>query len=189
MPWAGFTVFDMTQAPALSVDWEAQGKSLAQARIETDWRLADSLALAKQEGQLPPGRLDELSKTLGIAKPRLRDAAKAATRFPPNLRVAALSFEHHAALASLPDDEALPLLNRALEEGLSVSAMRQHVTQRRYALGENFADDDVDSTLCTLIVRAWNRATPGAREMALDHFKIAEAHGLSIVDEDETAYA
>lgn len=179
----------MTLAPSPSADWEAQGRSLAQARIETDWRLADSLVLSKQGGAFPPGRLDELSKALGIARPRLRDAAKAATRFPPALRVAALSFEHHAALASLPDEEALPLLQRALEEGLSVSAMRQHVTQRRYALGENFADDDIDSTLCTMIVRAWNRATPAAREMALDHFKIAEAHGLSIVDEDETAYA
>ncbi len=179
----------MTLAPAPSADWEAQGRSLAQARIETDWRLADRLAAAKLDGQLRPGRLDELSKALGIAKPRLRDAANAATRFPPDLRVASLSFEHHAALASLPDSEALPLLNRALEEGLSVSAMREHVTQRRYALGENFKDDDVDTTLCTLILRAWNRATPTAREMALDHFKIAEANGLGIVDEDETAYA
>lgn len=173
-------------APAAA--WEAEGRSLAQHRIETDWRLADSLAEAKRTDQLTKVRMDELSRSLGIAKARLRDAIKAAIRFPEGLRVSALSFEHHAALVSLPNDEALPLLRRAADEGLSVSAMRQHVTQRRYDTGQNWTDEDIDSTLCTLMLRAWNRGTPAAREMAMDHFKIAAANGLGIIDEDEAAY-
>jgi len=61
------------------------------------------------------------------------------------------------------------------------------VTQYRYATGQNFADEDTDSTLCTHIVRAWNRATPEAREMAFDLMQIAARSDFTIIDEDEVS--
>lgn len=177
----------MTEQTAPDAAPNADGCSLARLRIESDWRLADWLAEQKRAGAMTTGRLAQLSQRFGIARTRLRDATNAATRFPPTLRLSSLSFEHHAAIVSLADDVALPLLRRAEAEGLPVSAMREAVTQQRYATGERWDDEDVDSTLCTLTLRAWNRATPQAREMAFELMEIAAANGFAIVDEDEVA--
>lgn len=175
-------------APATTQDeWIERGRTLADQRREVDWQLADWMVEGRDAGYLSQSGFDFLSENLGLAPKRLKDALKAATTFPPALRDRTLSVDHYAAVASLPQDEALPLLKRASTDHLPVNALREHVTQRRYETGQNFADEDTDSTLCTLIVRAWNRATPEAREGAFEHFKLAATQGFSIVDEDEAS--
>jgi len=150
-----------------------------------DWALADWMAEGKSAGHLSQAKFDFLSENLGLAPKRLKDALKAAMTFPPALRDATLSVEHHAAVASLPKDEALPLLKRAAREHLSVNECREVVTQHRYSTGARFDDEDTDSTLATHIRRAWNRATEQARREVYEDFKIAAAHGFCIIDEDE----
>jgi len=175
----------MTDETALAPDWQCNARELAQRRIAADWQLADSLAQAKRDGNLSPGQTKALSLKLGISAARTKEAIRAATRFPPHLRVSALSFEHHAALSTLADEQALPALELALQEQLPVRAMREVVAQHRYAIGERWDDEDVTSTLCTQVLRAWNRATPEARQMAFDLIEIAAANGFGIIDEDE----
>lgn len=174
--------------PSIS-DWIAKGRSLADQRCDLDWLVSDWMAEGKASGHLGRIKFPFLSESVGLPPKRLKDALKAAITFPPSLRQSAVSADHHAAVASLPQDLALPLLKRALDERLPVNAMREAVTQHRFATGQNFADEDADSTLATQVIRAWNRATPEAREMAFEHFKIAAANGLGIVDEDEPAHA
>ena len=166
-------------------EWVQRGRELATRRREVDWDLADWMAEGKSAGHLTQITFDFLAESLGLAPKRLKDAQKAAETFPPALRDRNLSIEHHAAVASLPRDEALPLLKRASQDHLPVNALREYVTQHRYATGQNFADDDMDSTLCTHILRAWNRATPEARRLAFDRIKAAARAGFTIIDEDE----
>jgi hypothetical protein len=172
-------------APVALEIWIEQGRSLVRQRLDVDWRIADWMADGKTAGHLSQAKFDFLSENLGLAPKRLKDALKAAVKFPPALRDSSLSVEHHAALASLPRDEALPLLKRASADHLPVNALREYVTQHRYATGQNFADEDTDSTLATHILRAWNRATPDARETAFAMIEIAAAHQFTIIDEDE----
>lgn len=170
-------------APIATQDeWLDKGRNLFTQRRDVDWQIAGWMVEGKTAGHLCQAKFDFLSDQLGVAPKRLKDALKAAEAFPPALRDINLSVEHHAAIASLPRDEALPLLQRASSEHLPVNALREYVTQRRYETGQNFADEDTDSTLCTHIVRAWNRATPAARQSFLD---LQEVSQLGIIDEDE----
>jgi hypothetical protein len=171
--------------PATLDQWVAKGRALVEQRRDIDWRLADWMAEGKNAGHLSQAKFDFLSENLGLAPKRLKDALKAATVFPPALRDSTLSVEHHAAVASLPKDEALPLLKRAAKEHLSVNECREVVTQHRYQTGQRFDDEDTDSTLCTLIVRAWNRATPEARASFME---LARPAKLGIIDEDEAIH-
>ncbi|KMS59988.1 hypothetical protein V474_07815 [Novosphingobium barchaimii LL02] len=180
------TIIEAAPTPATLEDWIAQGRALVAQRLDNDWRIADWMAEGKTAGHLTQAKFDFLQDNLGLAPKRLKDALKAATTFPPALRDSTLSVEHHAAVASLPKDEALPLLKRAAREHLSVNDCREVVTQRRYETGQRFDDEDTDTTLATLIRRAWNRATEQARREAYEDFKIAAGKGFSIIDEDET---
>ena len=181
------TVIEAAPPPATLDAWVAKGRDLVSQRLDVDWKIADWMAEGKDAGHLSQAKFDFLSENLGLAPKRLKDALKAATVFPPALRDSTLSVEHHAAVASLPKDEALPLLKRAAKEHLSVNECREVVTQHRYNTGQRFDDEDTDSTLCTHIVRAWNRATPEARESAFEHFRLAAGQGFKIVDEDEVS--
>ncbi|MFT4056165.1 MAG: hypothetical protein QM681_16800, partial [Novosphingobium sp.] len=172
--------------PAPLDAWVAKGRDLVSQRLDVDWKIADWMAEGKDAGHLSQAKFDFLSENLGLAPKRLKDALKAATVFPPALRDSTLSVEHHAAVASLPKDEALPLLKRAAREHLSVNECREVVTQHRYSTGARFDDEDTDSTLATLMRRAWNRGTPESRAEAFEDFRIAAANGFAIIDEDET---
>lgn len=166
-------------------EWIDRGRCLADRRRVVDWEIADWMIEGRQAGYLNQTGFEFLGEKLGLAPKRLKDAIKAADHFPPALRDSSLSVEHYAAVSSLPDDEALPLLKRASIERLPVNALRNAVQQYRYDHGQNFADEDTDTTLATLVLRAWNRATPEARGLAFERLSIAASSGFGIIDEDE----
>lgn len=163
--------------------WVDKGRALITQRLETDWQIADWMAEGKSTGHLAQAKFDFLQENLGLAPKRLKDALKAATTFPPALRDSTLSVEHHAAVASLPKDEALALLSRASKDHAPVNELREAVTQYRYRTGALFEDDDVDGTLCTQVIRAFNRCTPAAQELFVERLRAIEFRG--IIDEDE----
>ena len=176
------TIIEAAPVPATLEDWITQGRSLVAQRLDTDWRIADWMAEGKTAGHLTQAKFDFLQDNLGLAPKRLKDALKAATTFPPALRDSTLSVEHHAAVASLPKDEALPLLKRAAREHLSVNDCREVVTQHRYQTGQRFDDEDVDSTFVTLMTRQWNRSTPAAQELFVELLRANKFRG--IINED-----
>lgn len=187
------TVVDMSDdAPSptnLIGAWMDQGCTLADQRRAIDWSLAVWMEEGKRAGHLACVKWPFLSESIGIPRKVLKDLLRAATAFPPAERTPALSVEHHAIIASLPKDKALPLLERAAAERLTLQAMRECVTQHRFETGERFEDEDTDSSLATVQIRAWNRATPEARALAFEHFQIAAAKGHGIVDEEEATDA
>ena len=165
-------------------EWLSRGRDIAHRKVALEWDMAEWIAEGVRDGHAKQLGFDfaALGKELGIAPPRLKAACKAAQTFPPALRAADLSVEHHAAIASLPPEEALPLLRRASTEHLTVNDCREVVTQRRYETGARFDDEDIDSTFCTLLVRQWNRSTPAAKALFAELLRANQFTG--IIDED-----
>lgn len=179
-------IIETALAPAPD-EWLSRGRDIAHRKVALEWDMADWIAEGVKAGYDKQLGFDfaALGQQLGIAPPRLKAAYKAAQQFPPALRAADLSVEIHAVAASLPPDEALPLLKRASAEHLTANDCRAVVQQRRYETGERFDDEDTDTTLATLVLRAWNRATVEARGLAFERLSIAAGSGFGIIDEDE----
>lgn len=92
-------------------DWYNQGdamfgESAAQARAISD-------KAAAHGRQLSPATVIDYSSLC--------------RRFSIEQRIADLSFTHHAVVRGLPDDRALPMLEKAVAEGMSVAALKQHL--------------------------------------------------------------
>jgi hypothetical protein len=178
---SGIAVIEVTAIVAPLDAWIDAGRNLAARRRGVDWAIADWMTEGKECGFLSQAGFDLLSENLGIAPAKLKQISKAAA-IPVHLRDTSLTIEHHAAVSRLPKDEQINLLHQASQGHWKVQDLREAVTQRRYEAGELFDDEDVDSTLCTLITRAWNRATPQAREDFMARATLAK---FGIIDEDE----
>lgn len=171
-------------------EWLARGQGIARDKVALDWRMADWIAEGVREGHAKQLGFDfaGLGQQLGIAPPRLKAAYNAAQKFPPALRAADLSVEVHAVVASLPQEEALPLLKRASDEHLSASDCRAVIAQRRYDTWERFDDEDTAFTLATLMARAFNRGAgcPESQRLFVEQLRAVNFQG--IIDEDEINY-
>jgi hypothetical protein len=103
-----------------------------------------------------------------------------AAAFPPDKRAANLSYEVHALLIGLPDEKRFGTLNQAAAEGWGeTTARRAALTYRQEQAG--FEDEDRELAQATIIMRAWNRASPEAREYFAD---LQAVVGLGLVHED-----
>ena len=154
-------------------EWLALGRDLARTRLEIDWRLGDWLAdgrdhFAPQQIEMALG---EIAADVEQAR-TLKRVEKVARAFPPSLRNSALTFEHHAHLADLPKQEALPLLKRASDEHLTAKQLRVQAMLRKIETGHVLPrEDDPEDDAMLALCRAWNRAPVGVRE---DFYAMAE---------------
>lgn len=165
---AVITATEISTDPAFET-WVSTGRDLLAQRTAIDWQLSDWIASGQDQfgAQLP---LDLLADELGIAPKRLKAAASTAKAFPPALRDASLTFDHHAAVATLPRDEALPLLKMARENRLDEREVRQEAVKRKAEIGQvcNFTDEDWEHHELMTITRAWNNARRLVREQFMD---------------------
>jgi hypothetical protein len=114
--------------------WQAIGVRLARYAKATPWWLGDWMAF----GRFKYGRRykDAIAIT-GLDYQTLRNYATVARRFEPSRRRDALTFQHHADVCALPDDQQDGWLDRAAEAGWSCGELRR---QRRAAAGTALAD-------------------------------------------------
>ena len=162
-------------------DWIERGRLLVDTRLTIDWLIGDWLTEGRAhfEPQQIELVLGEMASDAQQAK-SLRLAAKVALAFPPSHRNTALTFEHHAHLADLPVQEALPLLQRASRESLTAKELRLEVMRYKVDTGRLLPREDDphdDELLCC--IRAWNRAHEAVRaefaEMVSEsHMKLIE---------------
>jgi hypothetical protein len=162
-----------TSAPSDFDAWLAEGRRLAGIRLNIDFEIGDWLAKGREH--FAPEQIElalgEIAQDAEQAR-QLRRVERVARAFPPSQRHAGLSFEHHAQLADLPKQEALPLLQRAGKEKMGAKQVRVEAMLRKVDLGivlprEDDPEDDAMLALC----RAWNRAPKPVRE---DFFAMAE---------------
>lgn len=157
--------------------WLAIGRNLVDQRRNVDWLLGDWLAEGKERYPEQVG-FDFLADALGIAPRRLKDIDQAVRAFPAHMRDTTLTIEHHAGVASLPVQEALPLLKQAKEqhwtpEQTRVEASRLRMSDRTHER----AAPDADSALASFI-HHWNRLPRQVRLEAAE--LIADAEGGEI---------
>lgn len=156
--------------------WLDQGRTLAHTRLQIDWMLGDWLAQGRDH--FAPEQIEmalgEIAADVEQAR-ALRRVEKVARAFPPAVRDASLTFEHHAKVVDLPRQEALPLLREAREEKLPASKLRIRAMLRKVDLGLVLPrEDDPEYDAMLACVRAWNRAPMDVREDFAE--MVAESH-------------
>jgi hypothetical protein len=115
----------MTCDPLLPFEtWRALGAKLGTYVNASAWWLGDWLVF----GQAKYGRRykDAIAAT-GLDYQTLRNYAVVSRRFPMSRRRDSLSFQHHADLCALPDDEQDLWLDRAMTQRWSRNELRRNV--------------------------------------------------------------
>lgn len=147
--------------------WLNQGRDLLTRRNSIEWELADWLDTGREQFVDQAG-FDFLSDALGIAPKKLKAAASIAKAFPPALRDVTLTFDHYEAVHTLPTTEALSVLKDAKARHLDDRETRQEVLKRQIVMQPPLIRDDPEYDELMVIVRAWNRASAGARQTFAD---------------------
>lgn len=144
-------------------DWLAMGRSLATQRRTIDWLLGDWLAFGREH--FPAEQIEMALGDITDDPRALRRVEKVAAAFPPHLRSDALTFDHHAKVADLPVQEALPLLKRAEAEKLTPAQLRIQAMLHKVESGLVLPrEDDPEDDALLACVRAWNRAPVSVRQ-------------------------
>ena len=153
-------------------DWLSTGRALANSKRNIDWLIGDWLNFGKARF---PEQIEMAIAELGEDRRRLKRIETTVAAFPPHKRDATLSFDHHAHVADMPQQEALPLLKHAAQEKMTARALRIEAMLRKVEIGQILPrEDDAEDECLLAMVRAWNRATRHAREEFAD--MIADTH-------------
>jgi hypothetical protein len=157
--------------------WLAEGRRLATSKRHLDWLIGDWINFGREHF---PDQIELALADVSDDPRNLKRIEKTARAFPPHLRHADLSFDHHAHVADLPTQEALPLLKEAERDHLPARQLRIRAMLRKVDTGQILPrEDDAEDDALMALVRAWNRAPRSVREEFAD--MIAESH-LSIID-------
>jgi len=111
-------------------NWESAGRQLSGIVNSTSWWLGDWLVYGKDHYS---DRYERGVRAAGLQYQTLRNYAWVSRRFPMDRRRAALSFQHHAELASRPVEEQERWLDQAEQQGWSTKQLRRAM---RVARGE-----------------------------------------------------
>lgn len=143
-------------------DWLAQGRALASTKRHLDFLVGDWILFGREHF---PEQLDLALADVSDDPRNLKRIEKTARAFPPSQRCASLSFEHHAHVADLPTQEALPLLREAEREKLPAKKLRIKAMLRKVETGQILPrEEDAEDDALMALVRAWNRAPVSVRE-------------------------
>lgn len=157
--------------------WLTEGRTLAATKRHMDFLIGDWINFGRQHfpeqiQESLPGLFDDMK----LAK----RAEKTAAAFPPHLRDASLTFEHHAHVADLPMQEALPLLKQAHDQNLPARKLRVQAMLRKVETGQVLPrEDDPEDDELLACVRAWNRARTSVRE---DFAEMVAESGFGIIE-------
>jgi hypothetical protein len=100
--------------------WEDDGRQLAeQYKRNGQWEIGEWL-----NAFLWGGKYDTAQAIFGLSRGTLKNYASVAKKFPASRRRTSLTFEHHVAVAALPESEQDRLLARAEDERLTARALR-----------------------------------------------------------------
>ena len=157
--------------------WLSVGRSLASQKRNIDWLIGDWIAFGRTHF---PEQIELAIADLADDPNSIKRIERTTATFPPHLRQPSLTFDHHAHVADMPVQEALPLLQHAAQEKMTARALRIEAMLRKVEIGQNLPrDDDPDHDHLLALSRAWNRAPRHVREEFAD--MIAESH-LGVID-------
>jgi hypothetical protein len=102
-------------------EWERAGMQIQRIIDSSTWCLGDWLIFGREHF---PGRYRHAIDAVGLKYQTLRNYAWVAQRYAVDRRHAALTFQHHAEVASLPDPEQDHWLCEATRNGWSTKQLR-----------------------------------------------------------------
>lgn len=102
-------------------EWERSGRQLAGVLDSSSWWLGDWLVYGKDHYT---DRYQRGLRAIGLSYQTLRNYAWVSRRFDLTRRRPALSFQHHAELASMPVDEQDSWLDRAEQQQWTTKQLR-----------------------------------------------------------------
>ncbi|GAA1937017.1 hypothetical protein GCM10009754_00040 [Amycolatopsis minnesotensis] len=118
--------------PSMSLDeWRRVGREIFVISDSSAWWLGDWLIYGQSEY---PNRYKRAIMETQLDYQTLRNYAWVARRYPATRRRAALSFQHHAELTSLPEHQQDEWLDRAEKFGWSRNELRNRVRAGRNSL-------------------------------------------------------
>lgn len=143
-------------------DWLGLGRSLATQKRHIDWLIGDWITFGREHY---PEQIELALEQIDEDPRRLKRIEKTAKAFTPSHRHEDLSFDHHAYVADMPTQEALPLLKKAHTEKLGARQLRILAMLRKVETGQILPrEDDPEDDALLACVRAWNRAPHSVRE-------------------------
>lgn len=158
-------------------DWVDLGRDLALKRRSIDWLLGDWITFGREHFA------EQIEMALGDVvgdEIALRRIEKTVRAFPPHLRDQTLSFDHHAHVADLPTQEALPLLKMAREERMNARRFRLAAMDFKVDTGRVLPrEDDAEDDAMLALVRSWNRAPKSVRT---DFAEMVAASHLGLIE-------
>lgn len=166
-------------SPTLALpEWRTMGDKLRSTRLTIDWLIGDWIAHGRAHF---PDQAEPVIADLFPDSREARRVEKVAKAFPAHLRNDALTFEHHAKVADMPVQEALPLLKRAAKEGMTAGQLRLAAMARKLETGQILVrdDDDAYDRQITALTVEWNRAMQSVRD---DFREMAEEAGWGLIE-------
>lgn len=120
---------------AVSFDeWEQAGAKIARVADSSMWCLGDWLVYGQEEYS---DRYQRAINAIGLDYQTLRNYAWIARKFDPIRRRPGLSFQHHAEVAALPEEQQDEWLDLAEQNSWSRNQLRIKVRAHRGALASN----------------------------------------------------
>lgn len=134
-------------------EWERAGQRLAELVDSSAWSLGDWLVFGKAHYS---DRYQHAVRAVGLSYQTLRNYAWVAGRFALHRRRAALTFQHHAEVASLPPDIQEILLGQAEENSWTTRRLRSAIRGEKSQVAESSGDSRI--TVPHDRVDTWRRA-------------------------------
>ncbi|MEV5597094.1 LmbU family transcriptional regulator [Streptomyces sp. NPDC052496] len=138
-------------------DWERAGRQLSGIVNSSAWWLGDWLVYGKEHYH---DRYERGLLVAGLQYQTLRNYAWVAGRFQMHRRRPALSFQHHAEVASLPAEEQDRWLERAEQQKWSTKQLREGIRRAREDDAREAIADDTTRRLMVpgSNLQRWHRA-------------------------------
>ncbi|KOV82378.1 LmbU family transcriptional regulator [Nocardia sp. NRRL S-836] len=134
-------------------EWERAGRRLAELVDSSAWSLGDWLVFGKEHYS---DRYQHAVRAVGLSYQTLRNYAWVAGRFDLTRRRPALTFQHHAEVASLPPDVQEYLLSQAETNSWTTRQLRSAIRGGNDAGNEVVADSRI--TVPQDRVETWRQA-------------------------------
>jgi len=165
-------------------EWVEVGRALFTQRRDIDWLIGDwaGYGLAQYRGD---EQVEMFVQQLGLDPKRAREQARIAQAFPPAQRSTKVEFAVYGEIASVAAEDRLGFIRRAEQEHWTPKAAHHAVVEWKHAQGQLIVDEDDTTREAVEIIRAWNRASPEAREYAFD---LMEAVGRGKAIDESKAY-
>lgn len=158
-------------------EYLALGRDLAGKKHSIDWMIGDWLTYGREhfpeqiQAELP-GIFDD--------ERLVRRIEKTVKAFPPALRDPKLSFDHHAHVADMPQEDALPLLKLASTDRINARRFRLVAMDAKVEKGHLLPrEDDAEDDEILKLIRSWNRASKAVRREFAD---MLEDAGDGLID-------